>query len=174
MGQLLLLNFFWSILKFFFPVFHSLKHNLSAFYYARTTSPNILLSWLLFSHSVVSNSFATPWTVAHQTLLSMVFPRQEYWSELPFPSPGNPPNPGITPTSPAHVPCIGRQILYHWTTREALIISNQLCHQNDYSFRVTVNRKRLQQRLSLAFVSILQFKKWNFYWKKPFVNLVPC
>ena len=31
--------------------------------------------------------FATPWTVAHQTLLSMEFPRQEYWNGLPFPSP---------------------------------------------------------------------------------------
>ena len=37
----------------------------------------------------------TPWTVAHQTPLSMGFPRQEYWSELPFPSPGDLPNSGI-------------------------------------------------------------------------------
>ena len=42
-----------------------------------------------------------PWTVAHQTSLSMGFPRQEYWSGLPFPSPGDLPNPGIEPTSPA-------------------------------------------------------------------------
>jgi len=34
----------------------------------------------------MSNSFATPWTVAHQAPLSMGFPRQEYWSGLPFPS----------------------------------------------------------------------------------------
>ena len=37
----------------------------------------------------------TPWTVAHQTPLSTGFPRQEYWSELPFPSPGDLPNSGI-------------------------------------------------------------------------------
>ena len=37
----------------------------------------------------------TPWTVAHQGTLSMGFPRQEYWSRLPFPSPGDLPNPGI-------------------------------------------------------------------------------
>ena len=43
--------------------------------------------------------FATPWTVAHQTLLSMVFSRQEYWSGLPFPTPGDLPNPGIKPMS---------------------------------------------------------------------------
>ena len=45
--------------------------------------------------------FATPQTVAHQASLSMGFSRQEHWSELPFPSPGNLPNPGIELTSPA-------------------------------------------------------------------------
>ena len=42
---------------------------------------------------------ATPWTVAHQVPLSMGFPRQEYWSGLPFPSPGDFPDPGIEPGS---------------------------------------------------------------------------
>ena len=49
--------------------------------------------------SVRIRLFATPWTVAHQPPLSMEFSRQEYWSELPFPSPGDPPNPGIEPAS---------------------------------------------------------------------------
>ena len=49
----------------------------------------------------MSDSFVTPWTVAHWVPLSMGFPRQEYWSRLPFPSPGDLPNPGIEPTSPA-------------------------------------------------------------------------
>ena len=44
--------------------------------------------------------FATPWTVAHQTPLSMEFSRQEYRSGFPFPSPGNFPDPGIKPGSP--------------------------------------------------------------------------
>ena len=52
------------------------------------------------SCSVVSNS-AIPMTVAHQAPLSMEFSRQEYWSGLPFPSPGDLPNPGIEPESPA-------------------------------------------------------------------------
>ena len=43
----------------------------------------------------------TPWTIAHQTPLSMGFSRQEYWSGLPFPPPGALPNPGIEPGSPA-------------------------------------------------------------------------
>ena len=45
--------------------------------------------------------FATPWTVACQTPLSVVFSRQEYWRGLLFPPPGNLPNPGIKPVSPA-------------------------------------------------------------------------
>ena len=45
--------------------------------------------------------FAIPWTVAHQAPLSMGFSRREYWSGLPFPSPGDLPNPGIEPRSPA-------------------------------------------------------------------------
>ena len=45
--------------------------------------------------------FETPWTVAHQTPQSMEFSKQEYWSGLPFPSPGNLPNPRIEPRSPA-------------------------------------------------------------------------
>ena len=42
---------------------------------------------------------ATPWTVAHQSPLSMEFSRQEYWSGFPFPTPGDPPDPGIEPAS---------------------------------------------------------------------------
>ena len=44
--------------------------------------------------------FATPWTAAHQAPPSMRFSRQEYWSGLPFPSPGDLPDPGIEPRSP--------------------------------------------------------------------------
>ena len=45
--------------------------------------------------------FVTPWTVAYQAPPSMGFSRQEYWSGLPFPSPGDLPDPGIEPGSPA-------------------------------------------------------------------------
>ena len=47
----------------------------------------------------MSYSFAIPSTVAYYDPLSMGFPRQEYWNDFPFPSPGDLPNPGIT--SPA-------------------------------------------------------------------------
>ena len=46
-------------------------------------------------------TLATPWTVACQAPLSVGFSRQAYWSGLPFPSPGDLPNPGIGPSSPA-------------------------------------------------------------------------
>ena len=49
----------------------------------------------------MSDSFGTPWTIACQAPLSMGFPKQEYWSGLPFPSPGDLANPGIEHTSPA-------------------------------------------------------------------------
>ena len=52
----------------------------------------------MFHHVLL---FATPWTVVHQALLSMEFSRQEYWSGLLFPPPGDLPNPGIKLKSPA-------------------------------------------------------------------------
>ena len=52
------------------------------------------------SHSHV-RVFATPWTVAYQASLSMGFSRQEDWSGLPLPSPGDLPDPGVEPRPPA-------------------------------------------------------------------------
>jgi len=49
----------------------------------------------------MSSSFGTPWTVAHKSPQSMGFPRQEYWSRLPFLSPRDLPDPEIEPGSPA-------------------------------------------------------------------------
>ena len=60
---------------------------------------------LLFSSKVKSlyrvRLFAIPWTVVYQAFLSMAFSRQEYWNGLPFPSPGDLPDPGIKSRSPA-------------------------------------------------------------------------
>ena len=65
-----------------------------------------MVSWLASSRSDVKSLsrvrlFATLWTIAYQALPSMGFSKQEYWSGLPFPSPGDLPNPGIKPGSPA-------------------------------------------------------------------------
>ena len=56
----------------------------------------------------MSSSFVTPWTAALQVPLSMGFSRQEYWSGLPFPPPGDLPDPGIKSVSPASPPLAGR------------------------------------------------------------------
>ena len=66
----------------------------------------LTLSRVVLWHSEVKSLscvrlFAIPWTVVYQASLSMGFSRQEYWSGLPFPSPGDLPDPGIEPRSPA-------------------------------------------------------------------------
>ena len=53
------------------------------------------------SHSVMSDSLQPPWTVAHRDPLSMEFSRQQYWNGLSFSSPGDLPDPGFEPGSPA-------------------------------------------------------------------------
>ena len=60
-----------------------------------------MLVVVLFRHSVVTNSFVTPWTVAHQALLSMGFSSEEYCSGLSFPPPGDLPDSGTEPLCPA-------------------------------------------------------------------------
>ena len=69
---------------------------------AHSTCLYLILHHLFVVQSIIrSYSFATPWTVARQAPLSMGFPRQEYWSGLPFPSPGDLPDPGIKLVSSA-------------------------------------------------------------------------
>ena len=60
---------------------------------------------------------AIPWTVARQASLSIGFSRQEYWRGLPFPPPGDLPDTGTEPTSPASL--VWQSLLYHCTTWEA-------------------------------------------------------
>ena len=72
------------------------------------------------SHLVVSDS-ATSWTIAHQALLSMGFPSQEYWTRLPFPSPRDLPDPGIEPGL-----LLWRQSLYSLNTRATLSVYGKM------------------------------------------------
>ena len=81
---------------------------------------------LLLSHFSRVRLCATPWTAAYQAPPSMGFSRQEHWSGLPFPSPGDLP----WPRDQTQVSCIGRQVLYHWATREALSWSWQQSNWN--------------------------------------------
>ena len=67
-------------------------------------SPGMLCAQL-HSHVLL---FSTPWTVAHQPPLSMRFPRQEYWSGLPFPTPGDLPDLETEPESLTFLALAGR------------------------------------------------------------------
>ena len=78
---------------------------------------NFLCNLWLFSLSVMSTSFATWWTVACQAPLSVGFSKQEYWSGLPFPSPGDLADSEIKLSSLPLLHC--RRILSHWASREA-------------------------------------------------------
>ena len=60
----------------------------------------LFMLWSSLSCFSCVQLFVTPWTVAHQAPLSVEFSRQEYWSRLPFPSPGDLPHPGLEPRSP--------------------------------------------------------------------------
>ena len=79
--------------------------------------------------------FATLWTVAHQALSSMGFSRQEYWSGLPFPSPGDLPDPGIEPRSPA----VQAEALTSGATREA--------HKNVFIYKVETDSQIYKRNL---------------------------
>ena len=88
--------------------------------------------------------FAIPWPVAYQAPPSMGFSRQEYWSGLPFPSPGYLPNPGIEPRSPAlqadalpsEPPGKPKGILFR-----RVVKINQLCNKGDQNLIGIRDRK---------------------------------
>ena len=75
---------------------------------------------------------ATPWTVACQAPLYMEFLRQEYWSRLPFPTPGNLPNPGIKPGSPVmqtdSLPLASPGKPYTYTHIHTYIYNTHICY----------------------------------------------
>ena len=86
-------SFFSSIFQSIFPVFCDTM-----------SKPKEVISSTCGGGGLVTKlcpTLVTPWTVACQSPLSKGFSRQEYWSGLPFPFPGNVPDPGIEPGSPA-------------------------------------------------------------------------
>ena len=85
-------------------------------------------------------TLVAPWTVAFQAPLSLGFSRQEYWSGLPFSSPGDLPNPGIK-SNPVF--CIAGRFFTNWATREAIYIYVCVCvcvyHLYIYNIRSSFN-----------------------------------
>ena len=98
---LLKCSLIWKVCPFInvFPSWHSSCLTNIILFLSTCHTLSSIIGWL-FSHLIVSNSFVTLWTIAHQAPLSMKFPRQEYRSKLPFPSPRDLPNVEIKPTSP--------------------------------------------------------------------------
>ena len=96
--------------------------------------------------------FVTPWTVACQAPLSMGFSRQEYWSGLPFPSPGELPDPGIEPRS------LALQAYYRdlWLNSLCLFISTILLYMSLFSLFQT-----LVQNTSTSVIPHRWRRHWN-------------
>ena len=91
------------------------------------TGKKIFLLFLLVVVYLLSsvNSFVTPWTVACQAPLSMGFPKQEFWSGLPFPSPGIFLIQGLN-----LCPLIDMWVLYHWATWEVQVSFRGLLYRS--------------------------------------------
>ena len=122
-----------------------------------------------------------PWTLACQAPLSMRYSRQEYWSGLPCPPPGDLPDPGIW-TCVSYASCIGRWILYHCTTWEAHILYTVVCilekamapHSGTLAWKIpwTEEPGRVQSMRSLRVghdwvtsLSLFTFTHWRRKWQ---------
>ena len=105
--------------------------------------------------------FLTLWTVVHQAPLSMGFPRQEYWSGFPFLPPGDLPNAGIEPESPAS-PVLAGRFFATLEAQELSTVGQKVCS----GFSVTSNRKTWMNFLASPIpkrdFQLLEFS-WNIY-----------
>ena len=96
-----------AFLKWILPIYNSNNHildKLAWLWYCHYTKLKCICcvrKWKKVKSLSRVRLFVTPWTVAYQDPLSMGFSRQEYWRGLPFPSPGDLPDPGVEPRSPA-------------------------------------------------------------------------
>ena len=131
------------------------RNNMSMPYHAQSLS----CVWL----------FATLWTVSQQALLSMGFSRQEYWSGLPFPTPGDLPDLGIKPTTPESPSLVGR----FFTPEPTAIVpsfklrTKFLSEPGPYCFPYLTCLDQKQMKLFLYISCSLSWKSWALsylYW----------
>ena len=104
----------------------------------------------VLSHSSRVPLFATPWTIAHQASLSIGFSRQECWSRLPCPPPGDLPDPGTEPTTPKS-PALAGKLFTTSTTWEAL--EEREATRNDIKM-LAKERPRNVEELELLYSAI--------------------
>ena len=114
---------------------------------------NVSVCVCLLVAQLASDSFRPPWTIVCQTILSMEFSRQEYWSELPFPSPGDLPDPGTELADSLPSEHQGRPYGYIWV----------YIYKYKYIYKLNhfaAHRKQTQHCKS----TIVQLKKdlWDF------------
>ena len=106
----------------------------------------------------MSDSFTTSWTTACQTPLFMGFSRQEYWSGLPFPPPGDLPDPGIKPAS-LMLPALAGRFL---SSSEKPIYN----HRNEQSCEFALTITHYYMKTSIPSLvgkkRILTFVRWGF------------
>ena len=108
--------------------------------------------------------FETPWTVACQASLSMEFSRQEYWSGLPFPSPGE----SFQPRDQTWVSCIASRFFTTWDTREVLNTSQFFCLQN-----MKKNGRPVEHWLLKNFPSVCHFVNHKKIYLRDWGNIQP-
>ena len=110
----------------------------------------------------MSNSFATPWTIARQAPSSMGFSRHEYWSGLPLPSPGDLPNPGVEP----QVSCIASRFFFTAKplgTPFCTYITSQFfkCSNSYMWLDITVTESETTVTMPKSRIGELQYKQSN-------------
>ena len=112
------------------------------------------------TRSVMSEYFVTAWTIAHQAPLSMGFPRHEWWSGLPCPSPGDLPNPGIKTASPALAGGFFFLPLNHQGSQDPLVQPKKNFFLNKWVKDYNVYREEGFCGLNSVACKILTLKLW--------------
>ena len=112
--------------------------------------------------------FVTPWITARQASLSMGFSRQEYWSGLPCPPPGNLPNPGIEPASPG-LPADSLLLSHEGSPMKTYLATGHFILKNTSPYK---GKAAVQSQLSPTALSasLHKVKAWTC-WRKWFISL---
>ena len=119
----------------------------------------------------MSNPFATPWTVVHQTPPSVGFPRQEYWSELPFPSPEDDlSEPGIEPESSA----LTSRFLTAEPQEKRCTLTYSMSKRKASSTSILGEGKQVLHIYQKAFINLWQKQLLDYSFSLLGLQYIPC